>query len=64
MGLSGRVYRALEVVVEMLRPVRERYLELRNDETELRRVLDGGAATARVTASGTLALMKERMGYR
>jgi len=53
-----------EAVVDILRPVRERYLELRGDEAELRRVLDAGADSARAVAGPTLALMKERMGFR
>ena len=53
-----------DAVVEWLRPVRERYLELRTDEGELRRILDAGAERARSVASETLAEMRGRMGFR
>jgi tryptophanyl-tRNA synthetase len=51
-----------EAVVEMLAPVRERYVELRPDERELERVLAQGAERAREIASQTLADVRERMG--
>jgi len=51
-----------EAVVEMLAPVRERYVELRADEQALERVLADGAERARAIASGTLAEVRERMG--
>jgi tryptophanyl-tRNA synthetase len=49
-------------VVEMLAPVRERYVELRADETALEAVLAGGAERARVIAAETLADVRECMG--
>jgi tryptophanyl-tRNA synthetase len=52
-----------EAVVEMLRPVRERYLELRADEAALRSILDAGAERARSVSSETLAEMRRRMGF-
>ena len=52
-----------EAVVEMLRPVRERYLELCGDQAALRAILDQGADRARAVASRTLATMKQRMGF-
>ena len=52
-----------EAVVAMLTPVRERYLELRADEPELRRLLAVGADKARATSAPTLAAMYERMGF-
>jgi tryptophanyl-tRNA synthetase len=52
-----------DAVVEMLRPVRERYLELRADETALRSILDAGAERARSVSSETLAEMRRRMGF-
>ena len=52
-----------DAVVEMLTPVRERYLELRADEPELLRLLAVGAEKARVEAAPTLAAMYERMGF-
>ncbi len=52
-----------EAVVEYLRPVRERYLELRADEARLDAVLTAGAERARSVAGGTLADVKRRMGF-
>jgi tryptophanyl-tRNA synthetase len=51
-----------EAVVEYLRPVRERYTELRADEAELGRILAHGAEGARALAAETLADVRERMG--
>jgi tryptophanyl-tRNA synthetase len=51
-----------EAVVDYLSPVRERYHELRGDEAELLRILQGGADRARSIAAGTLADVRERMG--
>jgi tryptophanyl-tRNA synthetase len=52
-----------EAVVEYLRPVRERYLELRADEATLDAVLTAGAERARSVAGVTLADIKRRMGF-
>jgi len=52
-----------DAVVEMVTPVRERYLELRGDEGELRRLLAAGAERAREASAPTLAAMYERMGF-
>jgi tryptophanyl-tRNA synthetase len=52
-----------DAVVEMLRPVRERYIELRADETALRSILDAGAERARSVSGETLAEMRRRMGF-
>ncbi len=51
-----------EAVVEYLRPLRERYLELRSDEAALERTLAGGAERARAIAAPTVADVRERMG--
>jgi tryptophanyl-tRNA synthetase len=51
-----------EAVVEYLAPVRERYGELRADETELERILAEGAAKARAIAAETLVDVREAMG--
>jgi tryptophanyl-tRNA synthetase len=51
-----------EAVVEMLAPVRERYLELRADEQALEQVLADGAQRAHELAAQTLADVRERMG--
>jgi tryptophanyl-tRNA synthetase len=52
-----------EAVVELFRPMQERYTELRADEAELRRLLRVGAEKARETSAPTLADMYERMGF-
>jgi tryptophanyl-tRNA synthetase len=51
-----------EAVVGYLAPVQERYAELRQDESELERILAAGAGKAREIASGTLADVREVMG--
>ncbi len=50
-------------VVELLAPVRERYEELRPDEAALEATLAAGAEKAREIASGTVADVRERMGF-
>jgi tryptophanyl-tRNA synthetase len=52
-----------EAVVELLAPVRERYLDLRADEPELLRLLALGAEKARAASAPTLGAMYERMGF-
>jgi tryptophanyl-tRNA synthetase len=52
-----------DAVVELFRPVQERYAELRTDEGELRRLLRVGADKARATSAPTLEQMYERMGF-
>ena len=52
-----------EAVVALVAPVRERYLELRADPAELRRLLGQGAEQAREAAAPTLETMYERMGF-
>lgn len=51
-----------EAVVEYLRPVRERYVELRGDEAALEAILGAGAERARSLAAPTLAEVRECMG--
>jgi tryptophanyl-tRNA synthetase len=51
-----------EAVVEYLRPVRERYHELRADDAEIERALEAGADKARAIASGTLREVRHAMG--
>ena len=51
-----------EAVVEYLRPVRERYAELRPDERALESALERGAESARELASETLADVRRVMG--
>jgi tryptophanyl-tRNA synthetase len=52
-----------EAVVELFRPIRERYEELRADEAELRGLLARGAEKAREASAPTLERMYERMGF-
>jgi tryptophanyl-tRNA synthetase len=52
-----------EAVVELFRPVHERYAELRADEAELLRLLRVGAEKARELSAPTLRQMYERMGF-
>jgi tryptophanyl-tRNA synthetase len=52
-----------EAVVELFRPVQERYAELRADESELRRLLQMGADKAREVSAPTLEQMYRRMGF-
>ena len=49
--------------MEYLRPVRDRYLELRADPAHLRAVLTAGAERAEAVAAETIALIKGRMGF-
>ncbi|HEX2026150.1 MAG TPA: tryptophan--tRNA ligase [Actinomycetota bacterium] len=51
-----------DAVVELLAPVRERYGELRPDESGLERVLAIGADKARAIASEVVALARARVG--
>jgi tryptophanyl-tRNA synthetase len=52
-----------DAVADLLAPVRERYLELRADEPELRRLLGVGAEKARAASTPTLDAMYEKMGF-
>jgi tryptophanyl-tRNA synthetase len=51
-----------DAVVECLRPLRERYHELRADDAEIERALAAGADRARAIASGTLREVRVAMG--
>ncbi len=51
-----------EAVVAYLAPVRERYAELREDESELERLLRSGADKARAIAADTLTDVRAAMG--
>jgi tryptophanyl-tRNA synthetase len=51
-----------DAVVDYLRPVRERYFDLREDEAHLQGVLTEGAEKARLLASETLGEVRDRMG--
>ncbi|HEY1513239.1 MAG TPA: tryptophan--tRNA ligase [Gaiellaceae bacterium] len=52
-----------DAVVELFRPIQQRYEELRADEGELRRLLKIGADKAHATSAPTLHQMYERMGF-
>jgi tryptophanyl-tRNA synthetase len=52
-----------ESVVELLTPIRERYVALRSDERELQRLLGVGAEKARRVSEPTLQAMYDRMGF-
>jgi tryptophanyl-tRNA synthetase len=51
-----------DAVIEYLKPVRERYPEIREDEAGLERILADGAAKARALASETLVDVRDAMG--
>ncbi|MDO5351682.1 MAG: tryptophan--tRNA ligase [Succinatimonas sp.] len=52
-----------EAVVEMLRPIQERYQQLRNDETYLNEVLAKGATNANEIAQKTLDDVYRKIGF-
>ena len=51
-----------DAVIEYLAPVRERYDEIRSDQSALERILGRGAEKARAIAAGTLADVRQAMG--
>lgn len=51
-----------EAVIELLRPVRQRYSELAADPAAVRQILDEGADKARAVAAVTMARVRERLG--
>ena len=52
-----------EAVVALLTPIRQRYLELRADEGELKRLLRQGAEQAAAAVEPTLRAIYDRMGF-
>jgi tryptophanyl-tRNA synthetase len=65
---SGRGYGDLkvdtaEIVVQAVRPLRERHFELMADPAELHRLMTIGAHKARQTAAQTLELVYQRVGF-
>ena len=52
-----------DAVVELLRPIQERYQELRGDPAELERLLARGAERARAVSAPVLERMVDRMGF-
>lgn len=61
-GYSHLKQRVAEVVIEALRPIRERYHALMRDPAELDRLLARGAEQARAVAEPKLREVKRRMG--
>jgi tryptophanyl-tRNA synthetase len=51
-----------DAVIELLRPLQQRFAELATDPTETSRILALGADKARKTASATMARVHERLG--
>ena len=62
-GYGDLKKRVAEVVIEALRPIRERYLQLIEHPDELDRLLARGAQRARALAEVKVQLMKEKMGF-
>ena len=62
-GYGDLKARVAEVVVEYVRPIRERFNELMQDHAELDRILALGAERAREIAEPKIVEMKERMGF-
>lgn len=62
-GYGDLKKRVAEVVVEEVRPIRERYEELIADPAELDRLVAIGAERAREVAETKLVEMKEKMGF-
>jgi len=52
-----------EALVEFLRPLQERYVEISSDPAGIERVLNAGAEKARAVATKTLATVYERVGF-
>lgn len=53
-----------EDMVKFISPIRERTLEIRNNETYLREVMEKGVEKARVNARATMELVREHIGLR
>ena len=51
-----------EAMVAFIAPIREKAEAIRNDEPYLRRVMEQGAAKARVSAQETMKLAREAIG--
>lgn len=62
-GYGDLKKKVAEVVVEGIRPIRERYNELMSDPTELDRLLAKGAEQAREVAEPKIVEIKEKMGF-
>ena len=53
---------AAEAVIQLLRPLQQRYAELTADPGETARILALGAEKARKTASATMIRVRDRLG--
>ena len=62
-GYGDLKRRVAEVVIEGLRPIRQRYYELMDDVAELDRLMAVGADHAREVSAPKLREMKERVGF-
>ena len=62
-GYGDLKSRVAEVVIEALRPIRGRFEELIQDETELDRLLLQGAERARAVAEPKVSAVKQKMGF-
>lgn len=62
-GYGDLKNRVADVVIEAVRPIRERYMRLIDDPAELDRLLAIGAERARSVAEPKLVEMKEKMGF-
>jgi tryptophanyl-tRNA synthetase len=62
-GYGDLKQRVADVVVETLRPIRERFERLMRDPAELDRLLALGAAAARAVAEPKIELVKQRVGF-
>jgi tryptophanyl-tRNA synthetase len=62
-GYGDLKKRVAEVVIEALRPIRERYFHLLEDPAELDRLLARGAERARAQSEAKVVEMKEKMGF-
>ncbi|HVR30417.1 MAG TPA: tryptophan--tRNA ligase [Thermoanaerobaculia bacterium] len=62
-GYGELKQRVAEVVIETVRPIRQRFEALYADEAELDRLLAVGAEAARAVAEPKIELVKERVGF-
>ena len=62
-GYGDLKRRVAEVVIEGLRPIRQRYYELMDDVAELDRLMAVGADQAREVSEPKLEEMKKRVGF-
>jgi tryptophanyl-tRNA synthetase len=62
-GYGDLKQRVAEVVVETVRPIRERFERLMRDPAELDRLLEVGDQAARAVAEPKIELVKRRVGF-